>query len=67
VQFNYFTKFEPPTEGPTNMVGFPWDFSGTPARCVRPAPALGEHTREIMTEQGYSEGEISGYLEIVLS
>ena len=63
---NYFTKFDHPTEGPTNMVGFPWDFSETPARCRRPAPGLGEHTGEIMAELGYSQEEISEYVKTAL-
>ena len=30
----------------------------TPTRIVRGAPLLGEHTREILAEYGYSEAEI---------
>jgi CoA:oxalate CoA-transferase len=63
---NYFIKFDHPTEGPTNMVGFPWEFSETPAQCRRPAPGLGEHTGEIMAELGYSQEEISEYIKTSL-
>ena len=35
-------------------------FEGTPADLRRPAPALGEHTDEILAEAGYSPAEIAG-------
>jgi crotonobetainyl-CoA:carnitine CoA-transferase CaiB-like acyl-CoA transferase len=47
-----------PQAGATKALGCPVHFSETPARIDRPAPLLGEHTREVLRESGYSEGEI---------
>jgi crotonobetainyl-CoA:carnitine CoA-transferase CaiB-like acyl-CoA transferase len=32
--------------------------SETPARVDRPAPLLGEHTREVLREHGYDDAQI---------
>ncbi|MEE8212496.1 MAG: CoA transferase, partial [Acidiferrobacterales bacterium] len=39
-------------------VGAPVKFSATPGGITRGAPILGEHTREVMREYGYTDGEI---------
>jgi crotonobetainyl-CoA:carnitine CoA-transferase CaiB-like acyl-CoA transferase len=44
--------------GRTRALGFPIRLSETPARVTRPAPALGEHTREVLAEAGYPADEI---------
>ena len=44
------------------MVGAPVKFSATPGEIRRLAPALGEHTREVLLECGLTEDEI-GQLE----
>ena len=33
--------------------------SGTPGKLRRPAPALGQHTREVLREIGYSDARIA--------
>jgi crotonobetainyl-CoA:carnitine CoA-transferase CaiB-like acyl-CoA transferase len=44
--------------GATRALGCPVHFSATPARVDRPAPLLGEHTREVLRESGYSDAEV---------
>ena len=47
-----------PTAGPTKALGCPIHFSATPTRIDRPAPLLGEHTRELLRECSYTDDEI---------
>jgi len=47
-----------PEAGATKALGCPVHFSATPARVTRPAPLLGEHTREVLLEYGFDEAEI---------
>ncbi|HEX6136785.1 MAG TPA: CoA transferase, partial [Casimicrobiaceae bacterium] len=47
-----------PQAGPTRALGCPIHFSATPARIDRPAPLLGEHTRELLQQHGYGDAEI---------
>ncbi len=44
--------------GAVKTIGFPVKFSATPGGVERGAPILGEHTREVLAEHGYDDGEI---------
>jgi crotonobetainyl-CoA:carnitine CoA-transferase CaiB-like acyl-CoA transferase len=55
---NYFEQHEHPQEGSVTIPAIPARFSRTPANVHRPWPTLGEHTRDILAEAGYSEAEI---------
>jgi len=53
-----FEQAEHPSEGPYRPVRSPVRFSATPYRLRSHAPALGEHTREVLMELGLSEARI---------
>lgn len=54
---------EHPQAGATKALGCPIHFSKTATRIDRPAPMLGEHSRELLREYGYSDSEIDGFVE----
>jgi len=50
-----FTEFDHPVVGPVRLPRHPTTFSGTPASLGGPAPALGQHTDEILAERGFGD------------
>jgi len=53
-------ELEHPRAGRTRALGLPIKLSRTPGKVSRPAPVLGEHTREVLAEFGFSAAEIDG-------
>ena len=46
--------------GTLRNIGVPVKLSATPGSIRRRGPALGEHTRDILLEHGYTDGEVDG-------
>jgi formyl-CoA transferase len=55
-------EVEHPSLGRLRMPGPPVKMSETPPRAERRAPLLGEHTRDVLREAGFSDTEIAGVL-----
>jgi len=56
---NMLTEVPHQTLGNTKTLGAPVKFSHTPAEVRRGAPVLGQHSREILAETGFSAEEIA--------
>jgi alpha-methylacyl-CoA racemase len=56
-------EFDQPELGAVRQIGSALKLSRTPTRKASAAPALGEHTEELLREAGYSEEEIGAMLE----
>jgi crotonobetainyl-CoA:carnitine CoA-transferase CaiB-like acyl-CoA transferase len=57
-----FPHADHPTEGSIRVVRPPVRFSAADCALRRPAPRLGEHSREILQEAGFGESEITDLL-----
>jgi crotonobetainyl-CoA:carnitine CoA-transferase CaiB-like acyl-CoA transferase len=55
--------YEQPEFGEVKQLGFPIKLSRTPADVHRPAPALGEHTAEVLADAGYSAEDVQALEE----
>ncbi len=53
---------EHPVAGRVETIGLPVKFSETPGGVQGPAPLLGQHTRAVLAEAGYSAAEIAALL-----
>jgi alpha-methylacyl-CoA racemase len=56
-------ELDQPELGPVRLLGVPVKLSRTPGEPDRPAPALGEHTREVLAEAGIGEEAIASLIE----
>jgi len=56
-------ELEQPELGTVRQLGAPVKLSRTPAGDPAPAPALGEHTEQVLREAGYPEDEIGAMIE----
>ena len=59
---NMVVELSHPVAGDVKAIGHPIKYSKTPAKVKRPAPTLGQHSREILAEIGYDESTISKFL-----
>ncbi len=55
-------ELEHPRAGRTRALGLPIKLSATPGKVSRPAPLLGEHTREVLGEFGFSRAEVEALI-----
>jgi formyl-CoA transferase len=55
---------QPGAQQPVKLLGLPFKLSRTPGDPSRaPGPGLGQHTREVLAEGGYTSAEVDALLE----
>jgi crotonobetainyl-CoA:carnitine CoA-transferase CaiB-like acyl-CoA transferase len=61
-EIGFFREVDHPGEGRVRIMACPTEWSETPPRIRRLAPRLGEHSREVLGEAGYSAAEIDALI-----
>lgn len=61
-----FMEMEHPIEGTIHQLGIPIKLSDTPGSVRLPPPTLGEHTESVLTELGYTPGQIARFREAAI-
>jgi crotonobetainyl-CoA:carnitine CoA-transferase CaiB-like acyl-CoA transferase len=56
-------EMEQPELGPVRLLGLPVKFSRTAGDPTRPAPALGEHTEQVLADGGLSDAEVASLID----
>jgi crotonobetainyl-CoA:carnitine CoA-transferase CaiB-like acyl-CoA transferase len=59
----FFGTVEHPTEGRIRSMAVPSEWSESAPQYRRHAPRLGEHTREVLREAGFSDEKISALVQ----
>lgn len=59
-KLDMFPVVDHPTEGPVRLIGFPIEFTETPNTLRHLPPNLGQHSREVLAELGYSQSDLDG-------
>ncbi len=60
---DYIVEIDHPKFGRTRMTGNPLRYSRTPIELASTAPAIGEHTLEVLREAGYSDNDVALLIE----
>jgi len=55
-------SFDHPVAGPMTNIANPVNFHASPAQVRRPPPVLGQHTREVLLEKGFTARELDQLL-----
>src|SRR4051794_5205850 len=56
-------ELQQPELGPVRLLGLPVKLSRTAGDATRPAPALGEHTEQVLAGAGFSNEEVASLIE----
>jgi crotonobetainyl-CoA:carnitine CoA-transferase CaiB-like acyl-CoA transferase len=60
----YIYDYDHPVLGRIKWLGFPFEMLGTPLVMTRDAPEVGQHTEEILLEEGYTWSDIENLQDL---